>query len=103
MQYVTSVVAAVALTSSITLAPMQASAAVNCINYEGAEVCQTELSPTIHRIGVMYDQDTWTVLDVTCTDKQWIIHSGDSAGFSQTEREEFALGYCEGFGSMFSF
>ena len=103
MQYVTSVVAAVALTSSITLAPMQASAASNCSEYEGATICQTELSPTIHRIGWMRDEDNWIVLDVTCTDKQWIIHSGDGVGVSKTEREEFALGYCEGLGSMFSF
>ena len=103
MQYVTSVVAAVALTSSITLAPMQASAASNCREYEGATVCQTELSPTIHRIGWMLDEDNWTVLDVTCTDKQWIIHSSDGVGVPQSGREDFALGYCEGLGSMFSF
>ena len=104
MQYVTSVVAAVALTSSITLAPMQASAAeTNCQAYHGGEICHRVITPTVHRIGYQQDADNWVVLDVTCTDKQWIIHEGRYSGFTREERNDFALGFCESYGSMFSF
>ena len=103
MQYVTSVVAAVALTSSITLAPMQASASSRCADFQGTEVCQETLTPTVHRVSWTVDDDNWIWLDLSCTDREWLIHQGRGAGFPFAERDQFAAGYCERAGSMFSF
>lgn len=84
-----------------TVFTQEADAAARCRQYEFGIGCVENLSATVERIGVKFNNGRWMVADVTCTGEQWILHSGWQGTQSKAQVSEFVEGYCEARGSMF--
>ena len=71
-----------------------------CLSANGMDVC-VDSRGSYDRVAFEDASGNWGLFDVTCTDTNWILHSGAQGNVTQSTMNQAAADYCDGRGSMF--